>query len=37
VDAAGTLDPGGQFTGVIIRKAPHSTVNFQNGKTVEGG
>jgi hypothetical protein len=37
VDSAGTLDPGGQFTGVIIRKAPHSTVNFQNGKTVEGG
>jgi hypothetical protein len=37
VDAAGTVDPSGQFVGVISRKAPHSTVNFKNGKTVEGG
>jgi hypothetical protein len=37
VDSNGTLDPTGEFTGVIIRKAPHSTVNFSNGKTVQGG
>ncbi len=37
VDSSGNLDPSGEFSGVIIRKAPHSTVNFKNGKTVDGG
>jgi hypothetical protein len=37
VDAGGNLDPRGEFSGVIVRKAPHSTVNFKNGRTVEGG
>jgi hypothetical protein len=37
VDAAGHRSPGGQFSGTISRAAPHSTVNFKNGKTVEGG
>jgi hypothetical protein len=37
VDAAGNKFPGGEFVGVISRKAPHSTVNFKNGRTVEGG
>jgi hypothetical protein len=37
VDAAGRENPSGNFRGVITRAAPHSTVNFKNGKTVEGG
>jgi hypothetical protein len=37
VDSAGTVDPSGEFSGTISGAAPHSTVNFKNGKTVEGG
>jgi hypothetical protein len=37
VDAAGNQSPGGLFHGTISNAAPHSTVNFKNGKTVEGG
>lgn len=37
VDSRGHVNPSGHFRGVIIRAAPHSTVNFKNGKTVEGG
>jgi hypothetical protein len=37
VDAAGHANPSGVFVGRISNAAPHSTVNFKNGKTVEGG
>jgi hypothetical protein len=37
VDAAGHKNPGGRFVGTISNAAPHSTVNFKNGKTVQGG
>jgi hypothetical protein len=37
VDSQGRIDPGGQFSGTISNAAPHSTVNFKNGKSVEGG
>jgi hypothetical protein len=37
VDASGKENPGGEFDGTISNAAPHSTVNFKNGKTVEGG
>lgn len=36
VDSSGQT-PHGQFSGTISNAAPHSTVNFKNGKTVEGG
>jgi hypothetical protein len=37
VDAAGRENPSGLFIGRVSNAAPHSTVNFKNGKTVEGG
>lgn len=37
VDTAGRENPSGLFVGKINNAAPHSTVNFKNGKTVEGG
>jgi hypothetical protein len=37
IDSQGNKDPGGEFSGTISNAAPHSTVNFKNGKTVEGG
>jgi len=37
VDSAGRKNPHGFFIGKISNAAPHSTVNFKNGKTVEGG
>jgi hypothetical protein len=37
VDSQGNKNPGGEFAGTISNAAPHSTVNFKNGKTVEGG
>jgi hypothetical protein len=37
VDASGAENPHGVFIGRISNAAPHSTVNFKNGKTVEGG
>jgi hypothetical protein len=37
VDASGAVNPTGVFRGVIKQAAPHSTVNFTNGKTVDGG
>jgi hypothetical protein len=37
IDSQGNRDPGGEFSGTISNAAPHSTVNFKNGKTVEGG
>jgi hypothetical protein len=36
VDSTGRI-PRGEFSGTISNAAPHSTVNFKNGKTVEGG
>src|SRR5919204_318028 len=35
VDAAGRENPSGIFIGRVSNAAPHSTVNFKNGKTVE--
>lgn len=37
VDSSGRRNPHGVFQGTISNAAPHSTVNFKNGKTVEGG
>jgi hypothetical protein len=37
VDANGAENPHGFFSGKISNAAPHSTVNFKNGKSVEGG
>jgi hypothetical protein len=37
VDRLGRENPSGVFIGRISNAAPHSTVNFKNGKTVEGG
>jgi hypothetical protein len=37
VDAAGNKFPDGVFIGRISNTAPHSTVNFKNGRSVEGG
>ncbi len=37
VDATGHINPTRQFHGVVSQAAPHSTVNFKNGKTVQGG
>jgi hypothetical protein len=37
VDQSGRKNPFGFFQGTISNAAPHSTVNFKNGKTVEGG
>jgi hypothetical protein len=37
VDASGAVNPTGVFKGVVVQKAPHSTVNFTNGKSVDGG
>lgn len=37
VDSQGNVDPGGVFSGTISNAAPHTTVNFSNGKTVQGG
>ena len=37
IDSQGNRDPGGEFSGTISNAAPHSTVNFKNGRTVEGG
>jgi hypothetical protein len=37
VDRLGRENPSGFFVGKISNAAPHSTVNFKNGKTVEGG
>jgi hypothetical protein len=37
VDSQGNSPPSGEFSGTISNAAPHSTVNFKNGKTVEGG
>jgi len=37
VDSSGAENPHGVFIGKISNAAPHSTVNFKNGKTVEGG
>jgi hypothetical protein len=37
VDATGHKNPSGHFVGTITGAAPHTTVNFKNGKTVEGG
>jgi hypothetical protein len=37
VDSQGNRNPGGEFAGTISNAAPHSTVNFKNGKTVQGG
>jgi len=37
VDSAGRKNPHGFFIGKISNAAPHSTVNFKNGKTVDGG
>lgn len=37
VDAQGNRNPGGLFAGTISNAAPHSVVNFKNGKTVQGG
>jgi hypothetical protein len=37
VDTSGAENPHGIFIGKISNAAPHSTVNFKNGKTVEGG
>jgi hypothetical protein len=36
VDSAGNV-PNGTFSGKISNAAPHSKVNFKNGRTVEGG
>jgi hypothetical protein len=35
VDSQGNV-PKGEFAGTISRAAPHSTVNFKNGRTVQG-
>jgi hypothetical protein len=37
VDSSGRKNPSGVFEGNISNAAPHSTVNFKNGKTVDGG
>jgi hypothetical protein len=37
VDASGAVNPTGVFQGVVKQAAPHSTVNFTNGKSVSGG
>lgn len=37
VDTAGRENPSGVFIGRISNAAPHSTVNFKNGRSVEGG
>lgn len=37
VDASGNENPTGEFDGIISRRAPHSRVNFKNGRTVQGG
>jgi hypothetical protein len=37
VDESGAENPHGIFIGKISNSAPHSTVNFKNGKTVQGG
>jgi hypothetical protein len=37
VDPAGNKFPDGLFVGRINNSAPHSTVNFKDGRTVEGG
>ncbi|HEX6459587.1 MAG TPA: hypothetical protein VF032_11770 [Thermoleophilaceae bacterium] len=37
VDPSGRENPSGHFRGIVVQAAPHTTVNFKNGKTVQGG